>query len=280
MKASATFLALAKKHPQGLLKQITPDIRELVSNGMRDPLAEENHSPIPGIVHRYTRRALLLTTNTCFSYCRFCTRKRNWDAPSPFFTNYKRILKYLTQNKKINEVIISGGDPLTLPKSKIGKLIRDLVKIEHLTHLRISTRVLTFSPQVITPDLCRSLVSRAPTYLMTHFNHPAEITAETGKAIRLLRKNGIILLNQSVLLKGINDTIPILEQLSSVLIQEGVIPYALHQLDYTSTIQHFKVPVARGKKLIEAMRKDFSGIGIPHYVLDQKEGKGKRFLVL
>ncbi len=279
-KSTPFFLNKALRSKPGLLKQIFPTTEELSSKGMRDPLNEESYSPIPGLVHRYPNRVLLLTTNDCFGYCRFCTRKRNWGKDSPFWGNFPHIITYLKNHPNINEVIISGGDPLTIPIEKISRFIDSFHKIRHIRILRISTRVLTFSPQTITLKYCKTLSQFTPLYFMTHFNHPDEINELTEKSIKMLRKHGILLMNQSVLLKGINDSQKTLEELSQKLINNGVVPYALHQLDYTESTQHFKVSPAVGRKLIKGMRKKFSGIGIPHYVLDGKNGTGKSFLII
>ncbi len=279
-KAPPFFMNKITHIDDGLYGQICPDFREFRTDGLRDPLGEEQFSPVNGLVHRYPNRVLLITTHQCFGYCRFCTRKRNWGTASPFFSNFNKIIRYISSHKSIDEAIISGGDPLTLTDSKLAFILKAFKRISHIKTIRIATRALTFQPARITKSLLKILKTAFPIYMMTHFNHPAELDCAVSKKTKELVSHGIILMNQSVLLKGINDNKKTLEHLSSKMIASGIIPYALHQLDYTSSIQHFRVSAGQGRRLIEAMRKNFSGIGIPHYVLDRKHGKGKKFLII
>jgi lysine 2,3-aminomutase len=257
--------------------QVAVDGRELSLAGLDDPLAEERHSPVPGLVHRYPDRVLLLPTFECFGYCRFCTRKRKWGVKSPFFDNIGRILGYVAKRRGIAEAIISGGDPLTLSDAELGTIVRGLGRIGHVKVLRIATRCLTFQPDRITARTAKVLGGFPAVFFTTHFNHPAEISPSALEKCRLLRGHGLILINQSVLLKGVNDDLPALRALNRALLEAGIKPYALHQLDLTASTQHFKVPVKKGLRLIAGLRRDFTGIGIPHYVVDRPGGKGKVF---
>jgi lysine 2,3-aminomutase len=260
-----------------LRRQVEVDERELLRTGLTDPLAEEHHTPIPGLVHRYPDRVLLLPTFECFSHCRFCTRKRKWGEQSPFFANQERIFRYISKHDRIAEAIISGGDPLTLSDAELGRIIGRLARISHVKVLRVATRCLTFQPGRITARTARILGGFPVVYFTAHFNHPAEITDLARKKCLLLRRHGLILINQSVLLKGVNDDLKTLKALCRGLLEIGIKPYALHQLDLTVSTQHFKVPLKKGLRLISSLRKDFTGIGIPHYVLDRPGGKGKIF---
>ena len=277
-KSTSYFLNLITKENDGLFKQIIPSKAELKSRGMSDPLYEEKYMPVPNLVHRYPNRILLLITNDCFGYCRFCTRKRNWGVENTFFDYFDKIFAYITNHKEITEVILSGGDPLLLEIKELNRIFDALNKIDSIKIVRIGSRILTFNPQGVTKELLDVLNYKGILFFLTHFNHPDEITKETMIAVQKIRERGIILLNQSVLLKDINDTQAVLESLSFKLLSCGIKPYALHQLDKTRSTQHFRVSIAKGRQLIKEMRKKFSGIGIPHYVLDRPKGKGKIFL--
>jgi len=277
-KSTPYFLNLITKENDSLYRQIIPSKAELKSRGMSDPLYEEKYMPVPNLVHRYPKRVLLLTTNNCFGYCRFCTRKRNWGAANTFFDYFDKIFEYIANHKEINEVILSGGDPLLLQTKELNKIFETLNKIDSIKIVRIGSRILTFYPLGVTKELLDVLHYEGILFFLTHFNHPDEITKETMIAVQKIRERGIILLNQSVLLKGINDTQAVLESLSFKLLSCGIKPYALHQLDKTRSTQHFRVLISKGRRLIKEMRKNFSGIGIPHYVLDRPKGKGKIFL--
>lgn len=277
-KSTSYFLNLIIKENDGLFRQIIPSEDELKSRGMSDPLYEEKYMPVPNLVHRYPNRVLLLTTNDCFGYCRFCTRKRNWGVENKFFDNFDKIFEYLTNHKEITEVILSGGDPLLLDLKQLKKIFEALNKIDSIKIVRIGSRILTFNPLGITNELLNVLNYKKILFFLTHFNHPNEITEKTIVAVQKIRERGLILLNQSVLLKGINDAQAVLESLSFKLLSCGIKPYALHHLDKTLSTQHFRVSIHKGRRLIKEMRKNFSGIGIPYYVLDQPKGKGKKFL--
>ncbi len=261
-------------------KQAIPRKEELIRypNEVEDPLAEQQYMPVKGVTHRYPDRALWYISHTCAVYCRFCTRKRKVAQPeeTPNRTEWEQALNYFRSNTAIREVILSGGDPLTLADSQLEYLLSQLKEIKHINHLRIHSRYPVTLPMRITENLCRIFSSFFPLYLVTHFNHAKEITEEAREAIRLLiQKGNVIVLNQSVLLKGINDTVFDLEELSYKLLGVGIKPYYLHQCDEVYGSGGFVVPITKGIELMYALRGKRSGIAIPTYVKDLTGGGGK-----
>lgn len=259
-------------------RQFLPDPRELADDGLPDdPLAERRLAPLPAIVHRYPSRVLLLAGNSCAAYCRFCTRKRRVGCAAlnlPFSELLKGV-DYIAEHAEINEVIISGGDPLLLSDDPLAEVLGRLRRIPHLGVLRIATRTLSVLPERITPALATLLGRYAPLYLTSHFNHPRELTAASGEACCRLAEAGIPLANQTVLLRGVNDDADTLVSLCNGLLRLRVRPYYLHQLDPVRGTGHFRVPIERGLQLIGALRARVSGLAVPHYILDLPEGKGK-----
>ena len=273
------FKNLIKKYGRPLLIQVLPQrSKEKSGTGIKDPLSEEKYSPLPCLIHRYEDRVLLLTTGVCFSYCRFCTRKRNWKKDLNFKENFQKIINYIKKREYIKEVILSGGDPLTLDDSYLSYILSKIRDIPSIKVTRLATRALTYNPSRITENLIKILSKTFPLYLMTHFNHPAEISDLAVKKAKDLCKRGIILLNQTVLLKGINDSEKILTELSYRLLSAGIKPYALHLLDEVEGVSHFKVSAQKGKSIIKKMRLSKTGIGIPHLIKDLTYGKGKRLV--
>lgn len=259
-------------------RQFLPDPVELAADGLPDdPLAEGRLAPRPAIVHRYPSRALLLAGNACAAYCRFCTRKRRvgcaaFNLP---FADLLEGVDYIAAHREINEVIISGGDPLLLPDEALAELLGRLRRIPHLGVLRLATRVLTALPARITPELAALLGGHAPLYLTTHFNHPLELTPAAAEACARLAGAGIPLANQTVLLRGVNDDAETLVALCSALLRLRVRPYYLHQLDPVRGTGHFRVPIEQGLELVAALRARVSGLAVPHYILDLPGGRGK-----
>lgn len=264
--------------PTAVQRQFLPDSLELVVDALpEDPLDEARLAPVPSIVHRYPNRALLLAANSCAAYCRFCTRKRRVGRRENnlSFSEVLDGINYIAEHSEINEVIISGGDPLTLSDNLLGEILQRLQKIEHLTLLRIATRTPAVMPERITPQLAQLLGRFQPLFLSTHFNHPAELTDEAQQACHLLADAGVPLANQSVLLKGVNDDAATLSDLFTRLLHCRVRPYYLHQMDPVRGTGHFRVPVERGLQLMAELRKSVSGLAIPHYVIDAPGGLGK-----
>jgi lysine 2,3-aminomutase len=259
-------------------RQFLPDPRELAEDNLpADPLAESALAPLPALVHRYPARALLLAGNACAAYCRFCTRKRRVGCAAfqlPF-GELIRAVDYLDAHREINEVIISGGDPLLLGDDQLAELLGRLRRIPHLDVLRIATRTLTVLPERITPQLTTLLAGQQPLFLSTHFNHPRELTPAAIAACTRLADAGIPLANQTVLLRGVNDDAATLATLCTGLLRLRVRPYYLHQLDPVHGTGHFRVPIERGLELAAALRRSVSGLAVPHYVVDLPGGRGK-----
>jgi lysine 2,3-aminomutase len=259
-------------------RQFLPDPIELTPDSLpADPLDEKRLAPVAAVVHRYPNRALLLAANSCAAYCRFCTRKRRVGKRDNnlSFGEVLDGIAYIAAQPQINEVIISGGDPLTMADSLLREILQRLQKIEHVTLLRIATRVPAVMPERITPQLAELLARFQPLYLTTHFNHPDELTAEARQACRLLAGAGLPLANQSVLLKGVNDDAATLSTLFTQLLHCRIRPYYLHQMDPVHGTGHFRVPVEHGLQLMADLRRTISGLAIPHYVIDAPGGLGK-----
>jgi len=272
------YLELIKQTGEPLYRQAVPDIQELNDlQGMVDPLAEESLSPVPNLVHRYPDRALFLVSSQCAMYCRFCTRKRKVGQKS-MQVNQKTIaagLQYLKKTPQIREVLISGGDPLLLSDHNLEKILQQLYAIKSIKVIRIGTRVPCTLPMRITPELVNMLKKYHPLYINTHFNHPAEITPEAEQACILLADAGIPLGCQTVLLKGVNDSAVVMQELLYRLLEVRVRPYYLMQGDLTKGTAHFRTTIETGLALMRDLIGKVSGMAIPTYILDAPEGKGK-----
>jgi len=260
-------------------RQVVPTLKELfiAPEEMGDPLAEDAHSPVPGLVHRYPDRVLMLVTTQCASYCRYCTRSRIVGNPRAQFSiaDYERQLAYIASNFQIRDVLISGGDPLILPQHILEMLLKRLREIPHVEVIRIGTRVPVFLPQRINEELVGMLRCYHPLWMNIHFNHPKEITPEVERALALLADAGIPLGSQSVLLAGINDCPNVILALVRKLVKNRVRPYYLYQCDLVPGTSHFRTPVAKGIEIMEALRGHTSGFAIPSYVIDMPGGGGK-----
>lgn len=252
----------------------------------RDPLGEEDLEAVPFLVHRYADRALLLATDRCASYCRFCTRKRMvGQGPTPTWAHLQPAIAYVAAHPEIKEVIVSGGDSMMLADDRIASLLSALRAIPHLDVIRIASRMLAFCPQRVTPSLVKLLrgdsdgdgvVSGPVTYWLSHFNHPRELEpAATKKAIAMLVDGGITVLNQTVLLKGVNDERGTLIELCRRLTRLRARPYYLHQCDLAPGTDHFRVPLDEARALHASLRGHLSGISIPTFVIDLPGGRGK-----
>ena len=262
--------------------QSCPSTLEMTSETgleLEDPLEEDKDSPVPGLTHRYPDRVLMVTTHVCSMYCRFCTRKRvtmdrdGWDAPSH---NDQRMIQYVREHKEIHDVIVSGGDPLSLPVSKLRWFVNELAAIEHVDVIRIGTRVPVTLPQrLFDPDLVDLLRRAGKIWIQTHFNHPREITHETARAVRNLVNAGMPVSNHAVLLKGVNDSVPVMRELMRGLLRIKVRPYYLFHCDPVVGAGHFRTSVWKGLEIIEGLRGHMSGLGVPTYVVDGLHGAGK-----
>jgi len=259
--------------------QCVPDMQELSeSDQAADPLNESALSPVPGLIHRYPDRVVLLVSNVCAVYCRFCMRKRRVgccfsDHLSP--DSCSEATRYISDNPSIRDVILSGGDPLLLEDEQLEALLSSLRAIPHVEIIRIGTRVPVTLPERMTPALAEILKRYHPVYVNTHFNHPKEINSASRKAAALLADAGIPLGNQTVLLKGVNDDPAVMKELLRGLLAMRIKPYYLHQMDLVKGTSHFRTPVRSGLKIMESLRGHISGLAVPYYVIDLPGGKGK-----
>ena len=264
-------------------RQCVPDAREaaVVDGDLVDPLGEVEHEVAPHLVQRYPDRALLLATDRCAVYCRFCTRSRivgdgggavSLEALGPAFA-------YLRAHPEVRDVIVSGGDPLNMATDRLVRLVEAVRGIESVETIRLATRVPVTMPQRITPELLAALRPFHPLWVMTHFNHPKELTRESLAACVLLADAGFPVLNQSVLLAGVNDDAATLETLFRGLIRARVRPYYLLQADPVRGTSHLRTPLGRGLELMEALQGRLTGIALPKLICDTPGGRGKVPLV-
>ncbi len=261
-------------------RQVVPHADELYisPNDMADPCGEDKDMPVPGLVHRYPDRVLLLSTEICAAYCRHCTRRRavgpNAAARSGPYP-LELAFDYLRSNKKVRDVLISGGDPLILSDARLEYILKNLREIPHIEFVRIGSRVPVFLPQRITPELLAMLKRHGPVWMSVHFNHPKEVTKRVKQGIDALADNGIPLGSQTVLLRGINDRPYIMKKLMHELLKIRVRPYYIYQCDPVSGTSHFRTPVAVGINLMEKLRGHTSGYAVPTFVVDGPGGGGK-----
>ncbi len=260
-------------------KQAIPSAYELQSSScdFDDPLHEDEDSPVPGLTHRYPDRVLLLVTDQCGMYCRHCTRRRFAGTHDNHRSkqDLQKALHYIGSHSEIRDVLLSGGDALTLSDEMLDYLLSALRQIPHVEIIRIGTRTPVVMPQRITPELVSVLKKYHPVWVNTHFNHPKELTCEAEDALALLANAGIPLGNQSVLLKGINDCPVIMKELVHKLVRNRVRPYYLYQCDLSRGIEHFRTPVSTGIHIIEMLRGHTSGLAVPTFVVDAPGGGGK-----
>jgi lysine 2,3-aminomutase len=260
-------------------RQVIPLAREheAFTAMMEDSLAEDRHSPVPGLVHRYPDRVLMLVTTQCASYCRYCTRSRIVGDPTQNFNRreHEAQLDYLRRTPQVRDVLISGGDGLTLAPKLLESIIRGLREIPHIEIIRIGSRVPVFLPQRIDQELCDMLAQYHPVWINLHFNHPNEITPEVSRAVDRLTRAGIPVGNQSVLLAGVNDCVNIQRALVHKLVANRVRPYYLYQCDLVEGSGHFRTPVGKGLEIMEGLRGHTSGYAVPTYVIDAPGGGGK-----
>ncbi len=260
--------------------QSVTDPREADSSfELADPLEEDKDSPVPGVTHRYPDRALLVTTHVCTMYCRFCTRKRatmvrgGWDAVSH---DDERMLAYVRAHPEIRDVILSGGDPLTLPYNKLRFFLHGLRDIPHVDVIRVGTRVPTTLPQKLyDPELIDLLAGAEKVWIQTHFNHPREITPEVARVCTALLRAGMPLNNHTVLMKGVNDDLDTMRRLMRAMLRVKVRPYYLFHCDPVTGAGHFRTSVWKGLELMEGLRGHLSGLAVPTYVVDSPHGGGK-----
>lgn len=262
-----------------VFKQSFGSIDELITlkSELADPLSEEKDSPVEGITHRYPDRVLFHVSNICSMYCRHCTRKRKV-GDIDYVPSKAQLLKgieYIRNTPQIRDVLLSGGDPLMLPDSKIDWLLSEISQIKHIEVIRIGTRMPVVLPYRITDDLVNILKKHQPLWINTHFNHPNEITSSAKEALAKLADGGFPLGNQSVLLADVNDCPRVMKSLVHKLVQNRVRPYYLYQCDLSEGLSHFRTPVGKGIEIMESLVGHTSGFARPTYVIDAPGGGGK-----
>ena len=263
--------------------QFVPDAKELIvkEDELDDPIGDAHDSPVIGVVHRYPDRVLLKVTSACKVNCRYCFRRgRFFDQTNSggFLTSEQDIdnaINYIQERKEVSEVLLSGGDPLTLSDKKLKAIIDKICDIEHVKILRINTRVPVTDAKRVTSELIKVLKCGKTVYIMLHCNHPKELGEEERLACARIADAGIPILSQSVLLKGVNDNYEILSELMKTFAENRIIPHYLHHLDKAKGISHFRVPIEIGQKLVKSLRGNISGICQPRYIIDIPRGFGK-----
>ena len=260
-------------------RQVIPTAAEMTkfTGMMEDSLSEDAHSPVPGLVHRYPDRVLMLVTTQCASYCRYCTRARIVGDPSATFSHGEidAQIDYLERTPQVRDVLLSGGDPLVVAPKLLEELLTRLRAIPHIEIIRIGSRVPVFMPMRVTDELCAMLAKFHPLWMNIHVNHPNEITRELAEATDKLSRAGIPLGNQSVLLAGVNDCAHIQRKLVQDLVRIRVRPYYLYICDLIEGGGHFRTPVSKGIEIIEGLRGHTSGFAVPTFVVDAPGGGGK-----
>ncbi|MBI3814906.1 MAG: KamA family radical SAM protein [Nitrospinae bacterium] len=260
-------------------RQAVPRIEEsyILPHDMVDPCGEDTHSPVPGLVHRYPDRALLIVTDQCAMYCRYCTRRRMVGAEENVISRdrLEDVYSYLRTNRKIRDVLISGGDPLLLKEEILEGILSNLRRIPNIEIIRLGTRVPVTLPQRIDTSLADMLKKYHPLWMSIHFSHPKEITKDVKRACGLLSDAGIPLGSQTVLLRGINDKPHIMKKLIHELLKMRVRPYYIYQCDPAVGTGHFRTPVSAGINIIEKLRGHTTGYGVPTFVVDAPGGGGK-----
>jgi lysine 2,3-aminomutase len=260
-------------------KQIIPrsDEMQAFTAMMEDSLAEDRHSPVPGLVHRYPDRVLMLVTTQCASYCRYCTRSRIVGDPGQTFSRqeFEAQIEYLQNTPQVRDVLLSGGDPLVLAPKILEEVLSRLQEIPHIEIVRIGSRVPVFIPMRVTQELCDMLEKYHPLWINIHINHPNEISQELAEACDRMARAGIPLGNQSVLLAGVNDCVHIQREMVQKMTRIRVRPYYLYQCDLVEGAGHFRTPVAKGIEIIEGLRGHTSGYAVPQFIVDAPGGGGK-----
>jgi lysine 2,3-aminomutase len=267
-----------KSESYPLSKTVMPDVKELIvtEDEMADPLGEEHDSPCCGIVHRYPDRVLFLVTSYCSTYCRYCTRSREVGHKDDLNEiQINKALEYIRSHLQIRDVLISGGDPLTMATGKLESIIKRVRAIPTVEIIRIGTKVPVVLPQRITKELVNMLKKYHPIFINIHFTHPDEITDEARKACAMLADAGIPLGSQTVLLKDVNDNTETMKSLMTKLVAIRVRPYYLYQTDLVAGTSHFRTTVKTGKEIIKSLQGNITGFAVPKYVIDAPEGGGK-----
>ncbi|MBN1365124.1 MAG: KamA family radical SAM protein [Syntrophaceae bacterium] len=280
MAITPYYLSLIqKKNKDPIHAQCVPDIREVQCSDEAgdDPLQEDSYMPVPKLVRRYPDRCLAIVTEICAAYCRHCNRKRFWSQNNHISleARLEKMIGYLAQSPQIREVIISGGEPLVLTDQTLEKILSSLKAIPHIEVLRIGSRVPVVMPMRITNELCRMLKRYRPLWFNTQFNHPVEITKESARACNMIQEVGIPVSNQSVLLKNVNDSFPIMRDLLYGLQRLSIRPYYLFHCDPVAGCTHFRTDSQAGIAMMEKIWRQSSGLCLPQYVMDMPGSVGK-----
>lgn len=281
MAVTPYYLSLINPNdPQDpIKKQAVPRIDELTVGpyDMEDPLHEDIYSPVPNLIHRYNDRALLLTTFQCSMYCRHCTRRRVVGENDCVISQKKldAAVKYITEHTEIRDVLISGGDPLTMSTKKLENIVSAIRSIPTVEIIRIGTRIPVVMPMRIDDELLTMLKKYQPIYINTHFNHPNEVTEQSAKACEAIVDAGFPLGNQTVLLRGVNDSSQVMKDLVLKLLKIRVRPYYIYQCDLSKGLSHFRTSVATGISIVHDLQGHISGLAVPRYVIDAPNGGGK-----
>ncbi|MDH5561170.1 MAG: KamA family radical SAM protein [Deltaproteobacteria bacterium] len=275
--ALTPYYAALSQFNENLKKTVIPGFEELREDLFEtlDPLEDKKYSPVTGLIHKYPNRVLLLMGTNCAVFCRYCTRKEfireNKEILKPSF--WKSVKNHLTQNPLIDEIILSGGDPLFMEDRILKGLMEKIESLEQIKIIRISSKIPVVLPQRITRSLLKTLKTRIPLYLNIHINHPAELSSDFKKAAEDLVRAGVVLSSQTVLLKGVNDDIKHLLPLMKGLLQSKIRPYALFQCDLAPGTAHFRTPVKKGLELLREIQAELGGMASPHFIADPKGGK-------
>lgn len=273
-----TIKGLPSQDPVAL--QYMPQMGELATTAAErlDPIGDKSHSPVKGIVHRHADRLLLTLTHLCAAYCRFCFRREETGKPENTLSqqDQKEALSYIKRTLGLREVIFTGGDPLILAPAKLKAVLDEIASMDHIDVMRFHTRIPLSDPARVTPELLDLLraVSKA-LYIVVHVNHAQEINDAVRKTFCDLRETGAVLLSQSVLLNGVNDSVKAMEDLFRELVKNRVKPYYLHHPDLAPGTHHFRVSIEKGQRLMKELRSRLSGLCLPEYVLDIPGGFGK-----
>jgi lysine 2,3-aminomutase len=277
LRITEYYLDLIKKYPV-LRKTVIPTLSEFkISDGeSNDPLKEEGYNPTKCIVHKYPDRALLLVSNFCSVNCRYCTRSRIFDdigSSSITKNDLEDAFQYIRNHKELRDIIVSGGDPLTMSDGNLEWILQKLRSIEHVEIIRIGTKMPVVLPSRITTKLVDMLKKYHPLYMSVHFTHPYEITPECSKALNKIANAGIVMRSQTVLLKGVNDDVEIMKNLMHKLLLNRVSPYYIYNTDYIIGSEHFRCSIDKGLEIIKGLRGFTSGYAVPSYVVDTEHGK-------
>jgi lysine 2,3-aminomutase len=260
-------------------RQVIPRVEETTTAPWEliDPCGEDEHMPVPGLVHRYPDRVLFLVTDRCAAYCRYCTRSRvvSGAGEQHLETDFSAAIHYIRQHTEVRDVLLSGGDPLLFSDERMEHILSQLRAIPHVEFLRIGTRIPIFLPQRITPGLTGMLRKYHPLWMSIHTNHPKEATAEVREACGRLADAGIPLGNQTVLLRGVNDSVPVMKDLMHRLLMMRVRPYYIYQCDLVKGTHHLRSSVRKGIEIVEGLRGHTTGYAVPQFVIDAPGGGGK-----